>query len=84
MVSAWSAVVDLIADDGPAVSGWLRLAHNEEGVRVLRISGRSDVHGGWNAPTLLIDALHDPELIRPFWPRRKIKDMSALPRRSRR
>ena len=68
MIATWDAVADLVADDGPDVSGRLKVTRDTRGARVLRVTGRSDVHGDWNAPTLLIDALHDPELIRWFWP----------------
>jgi putative DNA primase/helicase len=67
MDAVWDAVADLVGEDGPDVSGLLKLTRDKRGVRVLRVAGRSDVHADWTAPTLLIDALHDPELIRPFW-----------------
>lgn len=67
MDAVWDAVADLVGEDGPDVTGLLKLTRDERGVRVLRVAGRSDVHEDWNAPTLLIDALHDPELVRPFW-----------------
>lgn len=68
MDAVWDAVADLVSDDGPDVSGRLQLVRDKRGVRSLRVAGRSDVHADWNAPTLLIDALHDPELLQWFWP----------------
>lgn len=67
MVEIWDAVNELVRENGPEVSGRLKIIRDERGARVLRVVGRSNVHDDWNAPTLLIDALHDPELIRPFW-----------------
>ncbi|MCB8883982.1 toprim domain-containing protein [Acidisoma cellulosilytica] len=68
----WSAVVALLRDGGPQVSGWLSLASepDEEArlVRVLHIKGRRDVRKGWQVPTLLLDATMDVQLVRPYWP----------------
>jgi putative DNA primase/helicase len=35
---------------------------------VLRIRGRRPVRQGWRVPTLIIDALLDERLVKPFWP----------------
>ena len=68
----WLAIEDLLGDTGPDASGWAALA-TEEGetgpVRVLHLKGRRAVRGGWLAPTVLIDATLDMNLIRPYWPR---------------
>jgi putative DNA primase/helicase len=67
MVEIWDAVAELVGEGGPDVSGRLKIIRDSRGVRSLSVTGRSHVHFHWNAPTLLLDALHDPELIRPFW-----------------
>lgn len=69
MVALWKAVAHLMCDDGPAKSGRLMICKNDEGKRVVRVTGRETPADGWNVPTLLIDATLDIELVRPFWPR---------------
>jgi putative DNA primase/helicase len=71
----WHAVETLVADDGPETSGWAELAleHDAKGsVRVVRLKGRKRVREGWQAPTLLIDAILDLDLVRPFWPQAEL------------
>ncbi|MDI9846739.1 toprim domain-containing protein [Rhodoblastus sp. 17X3] len=76
MAAIWGAIVELLADDGPEVSGRLKIERDKRGVRLLSVTGRSEIHADWDAPTLLIDALHDPELINPFWP--LVQDMGHI------
>lgn len=64
----WRAVAALADKSGPIRSGWLTLANDREGARVIRICGRSDVGEAWQVPTLLVDALLDLELARHYWP----------------
>jgi hypothetical protein len=67
----WRAIEALLCDGGPTASGWAALAWSEtkEGqVRVLRLKGRKPVRDGWQAPTLLLDATMNVDLVRPFWP----------------
>jgi putative DNA primase/helicase len=67
----FGALEALLADDGPKASGWVGLAQEDtpDGpVRMLRLRGRRKVAKGWQAPTLILDALLNPELVRPFWP----------------
>jgi len=67
----WRALGALLAENGPAASGWLALdvEQTRDGpARVLRLKGRQDVADGWKVPTLLLDALLPVELVRPFWP----------------
>ena len=67
----WRAVAHLLTDGGPQASGWLELTRDttEEGAsRVLRLKGRRDVAAGFRAPTLIIDATLQLDLIRPIWP----------------
>jgi putative DNA primase/helicase len=67
----WRAVAHLLADGGPQASGWLELAHDksdEGSFRVLRLKGRREVAAGFQAPTLIIDATLQLDLIRPIWP----------------
>jgi putative DNA primase/helicase len=68
MTSLWRAVSALMADDGPELSGWLELARNRDGARVVRVTGRAEVGKAWRVPTLLVDAVLDTNLVRPFWP----------------
>lgn len=67
----WKAVEALACDDGPEASGWISLAtaDTKDGmVRVIRLKGCKPVTPGWDVPTLLIDAILQPDLVRPFWP----------------
>ena len=67
----FGALETLLGDSGPEASGWVSLAvaKTENGpVRVLRLRGRRALAEGWRVPTLLIDALLDPALVRPYWP----------------
>ena len=68
MTSLWRAVAALMADDGPALSGWLTLDRNRDGARVVRVTGRAEVGKAWRVPTLLVDAVLDTNLVRPYWP----------------
>lgn len=75
LVAFWRAVEGLLSDGGPEASGWVELAteRDDKGVmRVLRLKGRKVVRGGWEAPTLLIDATLSAELARPYWPQVQI------------
>ncbi|QGM96257.1 DUF7146 domain-containing protein [Methylocystis parvus] len=65
----WKAVADLMNRGGPEASGRLAIVRRkEDGVRVLRVSGLASINEDWRVPTLLIDAVLDVELVRPFWP----------------
>jgi putative DNA primase/helicase len=68
MTSLWRAVAALMADDGPALSGWLTLDRNRDGARVVRVTGRAEVGKAWRVPTLLVDAVLDTNLVHPYWP----------------
>jgi putative DNA primase/helicase len=68
MTSLWRGVAALMADDGPALSGWLTLDRNRDGARVVRVTGRAEVGKAWRVPTLLVDAVLDTNLVRPYWP----------------
>ncbi|MBV8520697.1 MAG: hypothetical protein JOY71_00950, partial [Acetobacteraceae bacterium] len=71
LAMAWRSVEALVAEDGPEASGWAALALKETAhgiVRMLELKGRRPVREGWQAPTLILDALLDPDLVRPFWP----------------
>jgi len=62
---------DLLAEDGPEAFGWLSIEEieTEAGpVRQAHMRGRKAVHVSWAVPTMLIDALLAPALLRPFWP----------------
>jgi len=67
----WSALAALLADDGPDASGWaaLGVVDGEAGPqRVLKLRQCRPLAKGWQAPTLLMDATMEPELLRPVWP----------------
>lgn len=67
----WRAIEALLGPDGPENSGWAELCTVQaaEGpCKVVRLRGRKPVRKGWLVPTLLIDALLSPDLVRPFWP----------------
>ena len=68
---AWTATRALLAPNGPSASGWMAMGVEGTGAgrtRVLRLKGRREIAEGWQAPTLLLDALLPIELVRPFWP----------------
>lgn len=70
-VKVWHALRELVADDGPNVSGRARLItlQKPEGdVRALELCGRSEIGRGWNGPTLIIDATGEVEVNRAIWP----------------
>lgn len=62
----------LLAHDGPVASGWASLATVEDKdgtqTRVVRLRGRRNVAKDWKVPTLHLDALLSPALLRPYWP----------------
>jgi putative DNA primase/helicase len=67
----FSAVTALMAKDGPEFSGWLSMGTkdtNDGTLRVIRRKGRKDIRAGWKCPTVIIDALLNPDLLRPYWP----------------
>src|ERR1019366_4937557 len=68
MATRWRGGAALMADDGPELSGWLTLDRKRDGARVVRVTGRAEVGKAWRVPTLLVDAVLDTKLLRPFWP----------------
>jgi putative DNA primase/helicase len=68
MAPLWRAVEDLMTPAGPERSGRLTLGVNDDGARVIRITGRREIGEKWRVPTLIIDAVLDIELARPHWP----------------
>ena len=67
----WKAMTALLEDGGPQRSGWAALAtqQTDDGpVRVLHLKGRRAIRKGWLAPTLLIDATMNIDLVRHYWP----------------
>jgi hypothetical protein len=71
LAGVFAKIKALHADHPLDASGWLELLHKDidDGrVRVLRIRGRRPVREGWRVPTLIIDALLDERLVKPFWP----------------
>ncbi len=65
------ALEALLENGGPEASGWASLAQADTDagrVRVLLLRGRRRVAKGWTVPTLILDALLDLLLVRPYWP----------------
>ncbi len=47
-------------------------------MRVLHLKGRKPIREGWQAPTMLLDATLNIDLVRPFWPSvRLVADVAA-------
>jgi Toprim domain len=74
-VMLWGALAALLADDGPALSGWASLCADSERqgadgkpVRYLELKGRRTIGKAWHVPTLALDATARPELLRFLWP----------------
>ncbi|RYJ02901.1 MAG: hypothetical protein EON47_06000, partial [Acetobacteraceae bacterium] len=71
LAALFRALRALLAEDGPEHSGWINLAteHTDAGaVRTVLLRGRQDIPKGWQIPTLLLDAVLDVNLVRPYWP----------------
>jgi putative DNA primase/helicase len=71
----FGALAALVAEGGPEASGWIHLAteSSDHGpVRVVRLRGRREVREGWQVPTLILDAILDVELLRPYWPQVRV------------
>jgi putative DNA primase/helicase len=65
----FEALLALLADDGPEASGWASLVtRNGRDGPALRLRGRKSVGKAWRVPTLHMDALLNPDLLRPYWP----------------
>ena len=60
----WSAVRDMLADDGPAASGCAAL--HKGGIK---LKGRTPLRAGWQVPTFIADATLELDLLRHIWPR---------------
>ena len=59
MKALWRALADLLKDDGPDRCGRLFIYENENGQKVLKVTGYLPVAPDYQAPTLLIDAIMD-------------------------
>jgi putative DNA primase/helicase len=71
MAMFWKAMQEVLKHGGPTASGWASLGwiNTKEGpVRVIKLKGRRNIRAGWIAPTLLLDATLDIDLVRPYWP----------------
>jgi putative DNA primase/helicase len=68
MVHIWRALELLLDPNGPKRTGYLELGRDKTGARIIILRGHSGLGSHWLAPTLLIDATLDVELIKPFWP----------------
>ncbi|MFT8246591.1 toprim domain-containing protein [Roseomonas sp. BN140053] len=66
----FGAVEALMREDGPEASGWAEVVteNTEDGrQRLIRLRGRREVRKGWQVPSLHLDALLNPTLVRPYW-----------------
>lgn len=68
IIRLWRAVGALMADDGPALSGWLAIGTTDQGDPGVTVQGRAEISKVWQAPMLVIDAILDPSLVRPYYP----------------
>lgn len=68
----WHALRALLAEGGAEESGWLALDRADDGTRLVVMKGRRDVTAGWQVPTLILDAILRPELVRPFYPQARL------------
>ena len=68
----WHAMRALLAEGGAEESGWLTLDRADDGTRLVVMKGRRDVAAGWQVPTLILDAILRPELVRPFYPQARL------------
>jgi len=67
----WNLVARALENGWPTIPGF-RIESDEKGKNrfpVVRMRWREEVHSHWHAPTLLMDATANWDLIRPFWPR---------------
>lgn len=79
MVALWKAVAFALLDDGAEASGRMTLEVSRQDRvprKVIRIFGVKDISSAWLAPTLLIDATLDINLVSPFW--RNVEDKGRL------
>ena len=63
----WGTVNTFLSQNELAHSGWISLDRSKDGVRRVAIKGRNAIARGWHAPTLLLDAVLNPDLIRPYY-----------------
>ena len=68
----WHALRALLAEGGAEESGWLALNRADDGTRLVVMKGRRDVAAGWQVPTLILDAILRPALVRPFYPQARL------------
>ncbi len=73
MSALWKSLFEVLTHEHER-SGWLALGRTREndGVRVIKVTGRKKVEGDWFVPTLLLDANLDAEILRNFWPYLKV------------
>ena len=71
MVALWEAIAEIpLEGDGSYRSGRLSLERvKATGVRQIRVRTRKPVNGHWCAPTLIIDATLEVDLVLPYFPK---------------
>lgn len=55
-------------DDGEQTIHRLTVQRDSDGILRRRLVGRKDISESWNAPTMLLDATANPEIVRLFYP----------------
>jgi putative DNA primase/helicase len=74
-VRFWEAIAALLSESGPEKSGWAQVVFEDTSKKregAIRLRWRKEIRKDWQVPTLIIDALFQPELVRPFWPQLKV------------
>jgi hypothetical protein len=64
MAIMWREAGELVAEDGPARAGRLRVERGDEAFMSLRLSEARRIRKGWRVPTLHIDATPSMKLLR--------------------
>ncbi len=67
----WKGVAHLLAHNGPEKSGHISVGviKCKDGVApAVFMKGRQNIHDDWQIPTLILDAILQPDLVRHFWP----------------
>ena len=81
MVTMWRAIRDLVADDGPEFSGRISIVQlkTENGpIKAFQLRWRKELRDGWKVPTLVIDALLSPNVVKQFFPTIEIKQVGRV------
>jgi putative DNA primase/helicase len=74
MARLWRILANVLADDGPALAGGAEVvtvtdAETGASYRAIQLRWREDIRQDWIAPTLVIDATMQLDLVREYLPR---------------